>query len=230
MRGGQASGSLTGVGRREGPLPRLPRLVRRLVVLAVLLTQAEVAAQVPSAAMAPPGSEQLKNDPESHRERPEEPVPTVELDWHESEAMLLLAKLPDLVTRFDPASHDFTWPLAGAISSYFGWRDISVAGNRFHGGIDIVAAPGTPVAAAADGIVELTGWVGAYGYAVYLVHADASESRYAHLESILVRRGDFVRQGDLVGLSGGSGAVTGPHLHFEIRVAGEATDPLPLLR
>lgn len=130
----------------------------------------------------------------------------------------------------EPKLEPFMWPVRGRISSQFGWRNVSVGGNRNHGGIDIVASQGTAVAASRSGTVSFSGWNGAYGYVVYLDHADGTQTRYAHLSAYFVGAGQTVRQGETVGLVGSTGASTGPHLHFEIRVGGVAVDPLPILR
>lgn len=158
------------------------------------------------------------------------PIDPVEgADWHALLQAELLRGAPALLGEFRPMSQDFILPLTGRLSSSFGWRDISVAGNRFHGGIDLAVDTGTPVAAALDGVVGRTGWVGAYGYSVYLDHDDSLQTRYAHLSSVLVVPGEIVRQGDVIALAGSTGASTGPHLHFEIRIGGVAVDPLSLL-
>jgi len=130
-----------------------------------------------------------------------------------------------------PPDDDFAWPLAGAprITSRFGWRNVSVGGNRYHVGLDLGAPTGTPVVSALDGTVLRTGWMGAYGYAVYVGHADGFETRYAHLSSIAVEPGERVSRGGTIGRVGSTGASTGPHLHFEIRRAGRALDPLAVL-
>ena len=150
--------------------------------------------------------------------------------WHaqQQEGLLLLA--PSLLAQFTPRSSDFIMPLQGRLSSRFGWRNISVAGNRFHGGVDLAVDSGTPVVAAMDGVVARSGWVGAYGYAIYIDHGDGLQTRYAHLSELLVAVGEVVRQGDTIARAGSTGASTGPHLHFEIRVEGQAVDPLSLLR
>jgi murein DD-endopeptidase MepM/ murein hydrolase activator NlpD len=140
-----------------------------------------------------------------------------------------LARAAELLRAFERVPEHFIWPVQGRLSSAFGWRNVSVGGNRQHGGIDLAAPTGTLVHAAKGGTVTLSGWVGAYGYAVYLDHGDGSETRYAHLSTLNVQEGQRVRQGDLLGEVGSSGASTGPHLHFEIRFAGVAVDPLPLL-
>jgi murein DD-endopeptidase MepM/ murein hydrolase activator NlpD len=123
----------------------------------------------------------------------------------------------------------FTYPVAGRLSSAFGWRNIAVNGNRFHGGIDLAAHDGTPVVAARDGRVTRAGWWGTYGYVVVVDHGDGSETRYAHLSRVDVAAGANVRQGDGIGAVGSTGASTGPHLHFELRFDGRAVDPLPYL-
>jgi len=139
---------------------------------------------------------------------------------------VVLARAADLARRIEPAGVGFVRPISGPVSSPFGWRDISVAGNRFHGGVDLVADTGTPVVATRGGRVSFAGWSGAYGYVVFLDHEAGWQSRYAHLSRIEVRVGDLLRQGAVLGAVGSTGASTGPHLHFEIRFDGRALDPL----
>jgi murein DD-endopeptidase MepM/ murein hydrolase activator NlpD len=157
------------------------------------------------------------------------PAPVDSRQWHESVQLALLEAVPDMLGDFVPRSEALSMPLDGVLSSGFGWRDISVAGNRFHGGIDLAVDAGTPVTAAADGRVVRAGWIGAYGYAVYVDHGDGVETRYAHLSELWVNESDTVRQGDVLGRAGSTGASTGPHLHFEVRLAGHAVDPLTVL-
>ncbi|MDZ7707900.1 MAG: LysM peptidoglycan-binding domain-containing M23 family metallopeptidase [Trueperaceae bacterium] len=144
-----------------------------------------------------------------------------------------LASLAEILERrpLTPPDDDFAWPLAGAprITSRFGWRNVSVGGNRYHVGLDLGAPTGTPVLAVLDGTVLRAGWFGAYGYAVYVGHADGFETRYAHLSSIAVEPGQRVSRGTALGRVGSTGASTGPHLHFEVRQAGRALDPLGVL-
>lgn len=149
---------------------------------------------------------------------------------HAREQRAVLLRAAELSARIDRVGHGYTWPLEGRISSGFGWRSISVAGNRFHGGIDIAAPSATPVRAARGGVVTRAGWVGAYGYLVVLDHGGGWETRYAHLSRIDVRVGERVAQGAAVGLVGSTGASTGPHLHFEVRRDGQALDPLAYLK
>jgi len=147
----------------------------------------------------------------------------------EAQLALLPAALADLPS-VDLASQRFVYPLRGTLSSGFGWRNVSVNGNRYHAGIDLAAPLGTPVRAARDGLVVRAGWWGTYGYVVVIDHGDGAETRYAHLSSFAVAAGDAVRQGDVIGAVGSTGASTGPHLHFEIRFEGAAVDPLPYLQ
>ncbi|UCH25008.1 MAG: peptidoglycan DD-metalloendopeptidase family protein [Trueperaceae bacterium] len=134
-----------------------------------------------------------------------------------------------LLASFEPSAETFVYPLTGRLSSGFGWRNISVGGNRYHAGIDLAAPHGSIIRAARDGVVVRAAWVGAYGYAVFLEHGDGSQTRYAHMSRIDVTLGEALRQGDPIGLVGSTGASTGPHLHFELRFDGRAVDPLPYL-
>ena len=120
------------------------------------------------------------------------------------------------------------------ISSLFGSRVHPVTGQiRFHQGTDLAAAEGTPVVAAFSGRVEIAGQMGGYGLIVVISHGDTHETRYAHLSEILVKTGQEIRQGTVIGLVGSTGLATGPHLHFEIwRKMQEglvAIDPTPQL-
>ena len=150
-----------------------------------------------------------------------------------AEQLRELGRAADYLQGFElpqPVIESWQWPLSGRISSGFGWRNVSVGGNRNHGGIDIAAPSGTPVAAAKGGTVGFAGWNGAYGYTVFLDHPDGSQTRYAHLSAWYVEPGARVLQGETLGLVGSTGASTGPHLHFEIRLGGVAVNPLPLLQ
>ncbi|MBQ6842422.1 MAG: M23 family metallopeptidase [Firmicutes bacterium] len=117
------------------------------------------------------------------------------------------------------------WPLKGSISSDFGWRS-----RGYHHGLDIAAVKGTAIGAVAAGEVISSGWLGsAYGYAVKLRHADGVETLYAHASRLCVREGEWVSNGQKIAEVGKSGNATGYHLHLELRINGEATDPLPYL-
>ena len=103
---------------------------------------------------------------------------------------------------------------------------------RAHEGIDYGASTGTPVRAVAEGTVVRAGWAGGYGQLVEIRHPDGVVTRYGHLSRIAagVKAGATVSQGDVVGAVGRTGLATGPHLHFELRVHGRATDPRRLPR
>jgi murein DD-endopeptidase MepM/ murein hydrolase activator NlpD len=103
-------------------------------------------------------------------------------------------------------------------------------GARFHTGLDFPAPTGTPVLSAGSGSVRFAGWYAGYGYLVAVAHGSGVRTLYAHLSKLTVRLGDPVAQGERVGLVGSTGASTGPHLHFEVRVRGAAVDPLTALR
>jgi murein DD-endopeptidase MepM/ murein hydrolase activator NlpD len=120
------------------------------------------------------------------------------------------------------------------ISSIFGSRVHPVTGQvRFHQGTDLAAPEGTPVVAAFSGRVEIAGWLGGYGLIVVISHGDTHETRYAHLSEVLVKSGQEVKQGTVIGLVGSTGMATGPHLHFEIWQKMQeglvAIDPTPQL-
>lgn len=157
-------------------------------------------------------------------------APSVEVRAaHAREQLVVLERAAELSGAIDRIGRDYLWPVEGRISSAFGWRTIAVAGNRFHGGIDIAAPTGTPIRAARGGVVSRAGWVGAYGFLVIVDHGGGWETRYAHLSRIDVQSGQRVAQGGVVGLVGSTGASTGPHLHFEVRRDGIALDPLAFL-
>ena len=112
------------------------------------------------------------------------------------------------------------------ITSQFGWRQDPINGSaRFHKGLDIAVAYGADVKAAAPGRVSFSGVQNGYGNTVVIDHEGGRQTRYAHLSEQLVRVGDVVAEGQLVGKSGNSGRATGPHLHFELLVNGQPVDP-----
>ncbi len=123
-------------------------------------------------------------------------------------------------------------PLSAArLTSSYGMRDHPVLGRRKqHNGIDLAAPTGTPVYATADGIINRAERSGSYGLVIYIDHGSDLETRYAHLSQLSVGGGERVRKGDLVGYVGSTGRSTGPHLHYEVRVAGIAVDPVPYMQ
>jgi len=125
----------------------------------------------------------------------------------------------------------FAWPARGPISSWFGIRADPFTGvRRFHAGIDIVVNLGTPVKAAADGVVADVGYNGNYGNYIILSHGDGYQTLYGHLTAYSVRAGQHVSQGAVMGISGSTGYSTGPHLHFGLYRNGAAINPLKSLK
>jgi murein DD-endopeptidase MepM/ murein hydrolase activator NlpD len=130
------------------------------------------------------------------------------------------------------------YPLSAVvpITSGVGWRVHPISGDRrFHAGMDLGAAEGTPVLAASTGRVTEAKRMGGYGLAVTIEHQNGRyETLYGHLSELLVRAGESVRSGQVIGRVGSTGASTGPHLHFELRqqsAKGWVTlDPADLLR
>ncbi len=160
-----------------------------------------------------------------------EPQVTADVrDGLRQEQLALMPRAVEALAFLDWGASGFAVPVVGRISSGFGWRNVSVNGNRYHGGLDLAAPTGTQVKAARSGVVTLAGWWGTYGNVVVLDHGDGSETRYAHLSAVAVRVGQALRQGDVLGQVGSTGASTGPHLHFEVRFDGRAVDPLPYLQ
>jgi len=114
----------------------------------------------------------------------------------------------------------------GRISSLFGIRDDPFGGDqRFHAGIDIAAPVGTPVRPVAAGRVIFSGSYQGFGRIVAIQHGKHMSSLYAHFEELSVTVGQLVDRGTVLGVVGSSGRSTGPHLHFEVRVAGMPVDP-----
>ncbi|MDH3602607.1 MAG: M23 family metallopeptidase, partial [Candidatus Tectomicrobia bacterium] len=119
----------------------------------------------------------------------------------------------------------FAWPLHGTITRHFQPR-----GAQRHDGIDIAAAKGTPIRAAADGRVIFSDWgPGGYGRLVIIQHPDQLVSVYAHNHENLVRTHQTVRRGDIIASVGRSGRTTGYHLHFEVRRKTAPVSPLKFL-
>jgi murein DD-endopeptidase MepM/ murein hydrolase activator NlpD len=99
---------------------------------------------------------------------------------------------------------------------------------RKHLGTDFAAATGTPARTVGDGVVSFAGWQNGYGNVVFVKHSNNTDTVYAHLSKLLVQRGQSVAQGQTIGLVGSTGWATGPHLHFEVRVAGVQRDPMAI--
>jgi murein DD-endopeptidase MepM/ murein hydrolase activator NlpD len=120
-----------------------------------------------------------------------------------------------------------TLPVAmGYYSSNYGYRVDPITGrSTFHTGVDLIAPPGTPVLAAAGGMVATSSFVPEYGNVVDVDHDNGLTSRYAHLSKSLVKVGDVVMKGQVIAHVGSTGRSTGPHLHFEVREKGIPLNP-----
>ena len=122
------------------------------------------------------------------------------------------------------------WPVPGRLLSSFGSRsDPFTGGSSFHSGVDITAVKGTPIRCTADGIVKSAEWSGAYGKLVIIDHGGGVETYYAHLSAFEVIPGQDVRRSQVIGRSGGTGRVTSPHLHYEVRQGGAPVNPYKFL-
>lgn len=121
-----------------------------------------------------------------------------------------------------PAGDKMLWPTAATkVTQYFGWR---------HTGLDIGGPTGTAIYAAADGIVEYSGWSRGYGNNVVVNHGNGTKTRYAHNSKHFVSKGDQVTKGQTITAMGSTGRSTGPHVHFEVMVNGVFKNPLSYIR
>jgi peptidoglycan DL-endopeptidase CwlO len=127
-----------------------------------------------------------------------------------------------------PGAHGLIWPVNGPITSGYGPRNIG-AGYEFHPGVDIGVPTGTPIRAAASGTVTIAAPTGGYGNYTCIDHGGGLSTCYGHQERFLVSSGQEVAQGQVIGLSDCTGYCFGPHVHFEVRINGQTTDPLGYL-
>lgn len=145
---------------------------------------------------------------------------------------IVLQAVPKIVERGTKIPPSYIKPISGGrMSSSFGRRKAPTKGaSTYHQGIDWAIPRGTAVYASSGGTVTKAGWGSGYGYVVYIRHPDGWETRYAHLNKVLVSAGQTVKQGQKIALSGNTGRSTGPHLHFELRHNGSAVNPLKYLQ
>jgi murein DD-endopeptidase MepM/ murein hydrolase activator NlpD len=147
----------------------------------------------------------------------------------------LLASYPSstssfLGNKYDDTSTPSIWPVQGVISAAFGQRvDPFTGEGAFHTGIDIAAPVGTPVRAAAEGILFHAGPESGYGNEVLIDHGFGLATKYGHLSALYVVDGEEVSRGQIIGAVGVTGRTTGPHLHYEVLVNGTPVDPAKYL-
>ncbi len=148
----------------------------------------------------------------------------------EREAQRLAARRAAGITTPESAPGALGWPVIGVITSPFGPRRSPFGGApEFHQGLDIGADMGTPVKAAASGTIISAGWYGGYGNYILIDHGGGMSTGYGHLSRIDVGNGQQVQRGQIIGAVGSTGASTGPHLHFEVRISGKPVDPTAYL-
>jgi len=156
---------------------------------------------------------------QNHIERPQDlhvgQVLRISIDGHVAERT---------VVAEPPPAGDLAWPVHGLLVSRFGTR-----GSEHHDGIDIAAPEGSPVTAAAAGVVIFSGEQRGYGNLAVIDHGHGEATVYAHCAAVLVTQGQSVSRGQLIARVGRTGRATGPHLHFEVREHAQPRDPLPYL-
>ncbi|MBO0350103.1 M23 family metallopeptidase [Phormidium pseudopriestleyi FRX01] len=164
---------------------------------------------------------------------PDSPTPSSEIRPLQTlDAPTISPELPPLAAasiylpELAPMMTGYLWPAQGVLSSGYGWR-----WGRMHHGIDIAGPTGTPILAAASGVVITAEWhTGGYGNLLEIEHSDGSITLYAHNDRILVNEGDQVEGGQLIAQMGSTGFSTGPHLHFEVHLPEQGSvNPLAYL-
>jgi murein DD-endopeptidase MepM/ murein hydrolase activator NlpD len=139
----------------------------------------------------------------------------------------------DALTRLDPylLALPEIWPTRAILTSGYGPRRSPVGRTRsgYHHGLDLASDRGEPIFAVSSGVVVFSGWSGGYGNLIEIDHGFGLTTRYAHLHRRVVRAGATVSTGQRLGTMGSTGQVTGPHLHFEVRMDGFPIDPLYVL-
>jgi murein DD-endopeptidase MepM/ murein hydrolase activator NlpD len=139
-----------------------------------------------------------------------------------------LASLSDWARAVDAPS---LWPVEGSITSSFGERVDPFNGEgAFHSGLDISVPYGTPVHAAADGVVIFADIMNGYGNLIELDHGHGLSTRYGHLSGFAIAAGQHIRRGQVIGYVGATGRATSPHLHYEVRVQNVPVNPHKYLR
>jgi len=137
--------------------------------------------------------------------------------------LLVILLLPSICLASDFASAPL---LKLVVTSGFGMRIHPIkGGHRFHKGVDLASPVGTPIYSVASGIVVFAGGFGGYGNLIVIRHTDKLSTHFGHCKDFKVSVGDKVKRGAFIGTVGDTGAVTGPHLHFEVRYDGKPQSP-----
>lgn len=160
-------------------------------------------------------------------------LPTLPIGGLDSERGTSLTRLPGVDTALDASIAPSLWPVMGPITSGFGQREDPVLGTgegEFHKGIDIAAPLGTPIHAAADGVVLTAGLGNGYGREVVIDHGHGLKTLYGHMSGFNVLAGQTVFRGQIIGYVGHSGRTTGNHVHYEVRIRDAAVNPHKYLR
>lgn len=150
------------------------------------------------------------------------------LTLHDSVSALRTRRTADSLVQVAATPPDMVLPVTGLITSRFSRSRLQPLLNilRPHEGVDVSAASGTPIYAPAAGQVSFVGWRFGDGLTIEIAHNGGVTTRYAHLRKAMVKDGQAVAAGAQIGQVGSSGLATGPHLHFEVLVAGAPVDPL----
>lgn len=157
--------------------------------------------------------------------------PPKEMDISERIDVLSITSL-EKKKIFDNIPNGYPIPYKG-ISGRFGWRSHPILKKKeFHKGLDLRGKAGTPIKAPADGIIEFSGFHkrSGFGNLVIIDHNYGFKTNYAHLKKAIIKEGDFVKKGDIIGYVGSSGLSTGPHLHYEIRYIQRVLNPINFVK
>lgn len=180
----------------------------------------------PSGLLDPPPSEPAANGDKPLAEKVQQDIAWLERHSEVEERILeeLIEAAKDKSARW--AATPSIWPVRGWVTSGFGARISPFTGQlAMHDGLDIGAAPSTPVRSSASGHVRSAGFDAKMGNVVLIDHGYGVETEYGHLAKILVKQGQRVKRGDVIALVGSTGLSTGPHLHYMVKVKGQTVNP-----
>ena len=216
----------TRLGELQAQVLHLDTLGDRLAGIAGIKREAPpaskpVAGQGGAFVPAPPGADELQREIDRLSR---------EVDLRSDELAVLESRF--LEKRVKERLMPTTLPVKEAfLGSPFGHRSDPIVGQRaMHEGIDFNAETGTPVVAAADGVVLSAGWQSDFGNMIEVDHGDGLTTRYAHLSRMNAKAGSLVKRGERIGAVGSTGRSTGSHLHFEVRMLGVAQNPASFLK